>query len=125
MKKYCEFDLLGSKWKLNRVELVDGDELSGGMANLGEKSISILKRYDEPMFLQTVLHELFEACSFVVGTTFTRLFPEKQDLYILDHSQMNLIMENLFGSYEEIKRKMVGGQHVKKSSSHRIHNKKG
>lgn len=106
MKKECTITILGTTWKVQRTKVVDNDLDAGGCANFSDKIISIREDYNEEIFLQTFFHEGFEIISGAIGCTYTRLFPEKADYFILSHKEMNTLTEVLYGICEDVKRKI-------------------
>lgn len=104
MERSCEFQWFGQKWKCVRGTVDDDD---GGQCDIMAKVVTINSEVDDEEFLSILHHELFEGGTYLVGCTYTREYPDKQDLLIMTHSQMDLISGSVRGAYEEIKKLMM------------------
>ena len=106
MKLECTFNFFGQEHKCVREERVE-DYGFGGEFNPLEKTISINKKYDKGTFLNYIHHELMEAAIYLNACSFVRLFPDKKEITMMDHSQLDVISGAICGAYEEIKSKMI------------------
>lgn len=105
MKDRCEFQWFGQKWVCVRGVLEDSDD--GGECDPAAKRITIDAEQDQEEFLTSLHHELTEGASFLIGCTYSRSYPDKQDMFIMSHSQMDLISSTIRGAYEYIKVQMT------------------
>lgn len=106
MKKECTFNWFGTTWRCIRERRGD-DDIFGGEMDPSEKVIKIDERYNEESFLDYLHHELMEGALFHQACCYTRLFPDRKDIFVMDHSQMDLISGSVRGAYEMIKEKIV------------------
>lgn len=109
----CEFQWFGQKWKCVRGP-VPGDD--GGECDAVARLITIDDKFDLEDFLNTLHHELFEGASYMTGCTFTRDFPDEQDMFLMTHTQMDIISSGIRGAYEEVKKKMVPENYKQRAS---------
>lgn len=114
MELFCEFQWFGQTWKCVRGPVSDND---GGECNIAIRIITIDEELDLEDFLNTLHHELFEGASFVTGCTFSRDYPDSQDMFVMTHSQMDIISGAVRGAYEEVKRMMATPEKKKVSYS--------
>jgi hypothetical protein len=70
------------------------------------KAIYINTSYDEEKFLEYLHHELYEAAAYLNGCTFEKSYPDDKTLYIMDHTQMDVISCEVRGAYEALKKSM-------------------
>jgi hypothetical protein len=104
MERSCEFQWFGQTWKCLRGA-VSGDD--GGECDTAARTITVNESFDNEDFLNTLHHELFEGASYMTGCTYTKDFPDEQDLFVMTHTQMDIISSGIRGAYEEIKRMML------------------
>jgi len=104
MEKTCEFQWLGQTWKVVRGDISDDD---GGECNMNSRVITIDEDFDQEDFLNTLHHELFEGASYMTGCTYNRDYPDSQDIFVMTHSQMDIISGFVRGAYDEVKCLMV------------------
>lgn len=105
MQKSCEFQWFGQNWKCIRTTVEDTDR---GECDLNARVISIDQNLDPEDFLNALHHELWEGASYLTGCTYNRSYPDSQDMFIMTHSQMDLISGSVCGTYDEIKERMLG-----------------
>jgi len=105
MKKECTFNWFGTTWRCIREDRMDED-IFGGELDPSEKTIRINGKYDDETFLDYLHHELMEGALFYQACCFTRFFPDKKDIFVMDHTQMDLISGSVRGAYEMIKERM-------------------
>jgi len=104
-KKQCEFFWFGQKWKCLRLAEIKGDKESlGGLLDAEKKIIYINECYDQESFLDYLHHELTEGALFLGACCYSRYFPDKKDLFVIDHAQMDLMSSTVRGAYEAIKK---------------------
>ena len=105
MRKQCEFSWFGQTWKCSRIER--SEDHFGGECSMGEKRININSRYDAETFLDYLHHELMEGAIFLSGVCFARVYPDREEIFVMNHSQMDLISGAVRGAYDDIKHKMI------------------
>lgn len=105
MKKQCTFNWFGTTWRCIR-ESRGEDDIFGGELDPSEKVIRINEKYDDESFLDYLHHELMEGALFHQACCYTRFFPDRKDMFVMDHSQMDLISGSVRGAYEMIKERM-------------------
>jgi len=105
MQRSCEFQWFGQPWKCIRGPVEDTDR---GLCDTTSRTITIDESLDLVDFINALHHELWEGASYLAGCTFTRPYPDNQDLFVMTHSQMDLISGTICGAYEEITSKMIG-----------------
>lgn len=106
MKKQCTFKLLGSTWTCIRAGKVKGVKDLGGYMDPDLRKIYINSHYDEEQFLDYLHHELYEAAAFLNGCVYDKTYPDDKALYIMDHTQMDVVSSHVRGAYEAIKIEM-------------------
>lgn len=115
MKNECTFNWFGQTWTCKRTDRVEGLTGSlGGCFEPASKIIYINQEYDEESFLDYVHHELTEGAMFLNACCFSRVYPDEKDMFILDHSQMDVISGAVRGAYEMIRENIGIGQKIKK-----------
>lgn len=82
------------------------DEFFGGECLPSEKTIKINSKYDDEMFLDYLHHELLEGATFLIGCSYTRFYPDRQEYFLMDHTQLDVISSAVRGAYGEVMRKM-------------------
>jgi hypothetical protein len=103
-KNECEFYWYGQTWKCMRVkELPDEKDPLGGLFDAEKKTIFINDCYDEESFLDYLHHELTEGALFLSACCYSRYFPDEKDVFVMDHTQMDLMSSAVRGAYESIK----------------------
>lgn len=105
MKTQCSFTLFGNTWTCTREERPE-DGGFGGECDIGNKNIYINKDYDTETFLDYLHHELMEGSLFLNACAYQRFFPDKKELFMLEHAQMDVVSGAVRGAYEEIKHNM-------------------
>ena len=102
----CSFLLLGQQWFVEIQERPNEPDF-GGECSLENHTIAINSRYTGDTFLNYLIHELFEAVSFTIGCNFSRSFPDPKDMYIMDHTQMDLAIQAVRSAYEMVKGQLL------------------
>jgi len=106
MKKRCTFKLLGQTWTCLRTTRVKGVKELGGYMDSEVMTVYINAHYDEEKFLDYLHHELYEAAAHLNGCMYDKTYPDDKTLYIMDHTQMDVISSEVRGAYEAIKKSM-------------------
>ncbi len=101
MKKSCAFNFYDFKWKIVRQK----DD--GATCSYHEKLITIDDKYDEYTFRGYLMHELFEAASYMGGVVYNKNFPETDTAYIMDHSTMTQVITQVRMAYDHIVEEMI------------------
>lgn len=105
MKSECTFNWFGQNWICKRVKNVEGlNEPLGGCIDPANKVVYINETYDQESFLDYLHHELTEGAMFLNACCFSRNYPDSKDMFILDHSQMDIISGAVRGAYEMVRR---------------------
>jgi len=105
MKQTCTFFWFEQTWTCSRVDGTE-DDFFGGECIPSEKEIKINSKYDDETFLDYLHHELLEGATFLIGCSYTKVYPDRHELFIMDHSQMDVVSGAVRGAYAEIQRKM-------------------
>ncbi len=105
MHKECTFNWFGQTWTCRREDRPD-DESFGGEFDPASKSVNINSAYDDETFLNYIHHELMEGAIFLNACCFTRFYPDRKDMFLMDHSQMDIISGAVRGAYDMIKKNM-------------------
>lgn len=116
MKTQCSFTLFGNTWTCTREERPE-EVGFGGECDIGNKKIYINKYYDAETFLDYLHHELMEGSLFLNACAYQRFFPDKKELFMLEHAQMDVVSGAVRGAYEEIKHNMGITQDVKNAKA--------
>jgi len=120
-KKECEFYWFGQKWRCLRVPEVPGDPSSlGGLLDPEKKTIYINDGYDEESFLDYLHHELTEGALLLSACCYSRTFPDEKDVFVMDHTQMDLMSSTVRGAYETVKTNMGIKQASAKSPRRKV-----
>lgn len=106
MRTGCSFTFFGQEYICTREER-PGEPDFGGEFDPNTKKMSINKKYDENTFLNTIHHELLEIAVYLSACTYTRGFPDAKDMFIMDHSQLDIVSGAVCGAYEDIKKKIL------------------
>jgi len=106
MNKKCTFKLLGQTWYCVRTTRVKGVKELGGYMDAETKTVYVNTRYDDEKFLDYLHHELYEAATHLNGCMYDKTYPDDRTLYIMDHTQMDVISSEVRGAYEAIKKAM-------------------
>jgi len=106
MKDRCDFHWFGQKWECVRGK--PDDAHNGGECDNAGKRIIIDLGLDQEETLTVLHHELVEGSTYLIGCVYSKTYPDDSDLYIMTHSQMDLMSSEVRGAYEDIKRKMTG-----------------
>jgi len=104
VNKKCSFKMIGQTWTCLRATRVKGVKDLGGYMDTDTKTIYINSEYDGEKFLDYVHHELYEAAAFFSGCMFEKSYPDEKTLYIMDHTQMDIVSSEVRGAYESIKK---------------------
>lgn len=107
MKRKCTFRWFGQRWVCLRTTRVRGVKDLGGYMDSETKTVYINKNYDDEKFLDYLHHELYEAATFLTGCSYDKTYPDDSTLYIMSHSQMDVISSEVRGAYEYIKKVMM------------------
>jgi len=102
MKDECTFNWFGQTWKVQRQK--KGGFAFGGECDMSDKVIRINAKYEEETFLAYLHHELIEGAAYLNACSYTRFFPEKEDIILMNHSQMDVISGEVRGAYEMIRK---------------------
>jgi len=109
MRQHCEFFWFGQTWKCLRISR--DEDIFGGECNLAEKTIEINAKYDQETFLDYLHHELMEGATFLNGCSFSKMYPDKEDITVMNHTQMDIVSGAVRGAYEEVRRKIIPENH--------------
>jgi hypothetical protein len=118
MKIQCSFTLFGNTWTCTRENRPEEGGF-GGECDIGNKKIFINKDYDPETFLDYLHHELMEGSLFLNACAYQRFFPDKKELFMLEHAQMDVVSGAVRGAYEEIKQNMGINQDLKNTKAHK------
>jgi len=102
MKDKCTFTWFGQTWKVIRSK--KSSSFFGGECDMSERVISINARYNEDKFLDYLHHELMEGAIYLNACSYTKFYPDKEDIVVMNHSQMDVVSGTVRGAYEEIKK---------------------
>lgn len=102
MKEECDFTWFGQSWKCKRVKR--SDSIFGGECDLVSKLILINHKYDDETFLDYLHHELVEGAAYLTACAYTRMYPDKEDILVMNHAQMDVISGAVRGAYEMVKK---------------------
>lgn len=118
MKSECTFNWFGQNWVCKRVKEVEGlEDTLGGCIDPGNKVVYINEGYDQESFLDYLHHELTEGAIFLNACCFSRRYPDSKDLFILDHSQMDIISGAVRGAYEMVRKNIgINDEEINKNS---------
>lgn len=105
MKSKCSFFWFGQTWQCIRKNDTQ-DEFFGGECIPTDKVIHINAKYEPETFLDYLHHELTEGATFIIGCSYTKFYPDKEEMFFMTHSQMDLVSSAVRGAYEEIKKKL-------------------
>jgi hypothetical protein len=72
-----------------------------------QKKVYVHLDYDDEQFLSYLHHELYEAATYLNGCMFDKSYPDDKTLYIMDHTQMDVISCEVRGAYETIKKALA------------------
>jgi len=116
MKTQCSFTLFGNTWTCIREGRPE--EIGfGGECDIGNKKIYINKDYDTETFLDYLHHELMEGSLFLNACAYQRFFPDKKELFVLEHAHMDVVSGAVRGAYEEIKHNIGISNDVKNAKA--------
>jgi hypothetical protein len=106
MKRKCKFRLFGQIWECIRTTRVKGLKKLGGCMDSDARTIYVNSSYDEENFLDYLHHELYEAAALLNGCVYDKSYPDEKSMYIMDHTQMDVISSEVRGAYEDIKKNL-------------------
>ena len=95
------FRLSGEDWTL-AIHTPGEKESLGGDMNHGKHLIRINRMYKGSEFRDYLLHELFEAASMIVGCSYSRSFPEEMSMFVMTHTDMNLVATIVRAAYDDV-----------------------
>jgi len=104
LKEQCYFQWFGQRWECTRGVLEDTTD--GGECDVSTKHITIDIEQDAEEFLTSLHHELIEGACYLIGCSYNRPYPDSQDMYLMSHSNMDLMSSTVRGAYESIKMSM-------------------
>ncbi|MBD3261068.1 MAG: hypothetical protein GF334_05200 [Candidatus Altiarchaeales archaeon] len=116
MKEECDFTWFGQSWKCMRVRR--DDSIFGGECDLASKQIVINYKYDDETFLDYLHHELVEGATYLTACAYTRMYPDKEDIFVMNHAQMDVMSSAVRGAYEMVKKNIgaINGWPIKKKA---------
>ena len=118
MKTQCSFTLFGNTWTCLREDRPN--EIGfGGECDIANKRICVCKEYEPETFLNYLHHELMEGALFLNACVFHRFFPDKKELFVMDHAQMDVVSGAVRGAYEEIKQNIGINLAIKNTKAHK------
>jgi hypothetical protein len=101
MGNTCDFQMFGQTWKCVRKAR------HGAECFVNTRTIALDEKMDEEDFLNYLHHELMEAATYHAGCTFTKEFPDNDTIFLMTHSQMDMVSSEVRGAYESIKTAML------------------
>jgi len=115
MRKQAEFFWFGQTWTCNRV--ISKGDLLGGECSIYEKKVNINAKYNIETFLDYLHHELMEGAIFLSGCGYSRQYPDKEEIFMMNHTQMDLISSGVRGAYDKVKHGILTKQELIKNNT--------
>jgi len=105
MKLNYDFTFLGKSARLIRHRRVSGGRSVSKTDMCPNITIEINDKYNKPLFLKFLMHELFEIGAYVLGCDYKPENPNRYNQFIvINHIELTNLVDAVQVAYEEIKR---------------------
>ena len=108
MKMQCTFTFFGEVWTCTRTST------SGASSEPSLKQLQVNKNYDSTRFRDYLHHELLESAEVLSGCEYKKTYPDRDGLYIMDHTSLNNVSTSVRTAYDEVVFKMNAFERPKK-----------